>query len=212
MKKSIIIIISAVISLSLYAGCSSGPSCITVVPPTINLTGEKTVIERQIVGDYRELEKDAWSISSVKTTTGKSASQGQISGDPEIVKAVKIRDYLSILLIEQFYNTGDENLFDASLMLNEKVNLEEYSTIDLDVLNEEETGESFMLFYEGIFLTIDGKKNNNHHHLKIIVRNEKEVKKINKKLNRSRQILEVDEVTLGKKYYDGLYQRSHFKV
>ncbi len=124
----------------------------------------------------------------------------------------KIRDYLSILLIEQFYNTGDENLFDASLMLNEKVNLEEYSTIDLDVLNEEETGESFMLFYEGIFLTIDGKKNNNHHHLKIIVRNEKEVKKINKKLNRSRQILEVDEVTLGKKYYDGLYQRSHFKV
>jgi len=122
----------------------------------------------------------------------------------------KIRDYLSNLLIEQFYNTGDENLFDTSLMLNEKVNLEEYSTIDLDSLNEEETGESFMLFYEGIFITIDGTRNSNHHHLKIIVRNEKEVKKINKKLNRSRQILEVDEVTLGKKYYEGLCQRSHF--
>ena len=124
----------------------------------------------------------------------------------------KIRDYLSNLLIEQFYNTGDENLFDASLMLNEKVNLEEYSTIDLDALNEEKMGDSFMLFYQGIFLTIDGNKNNNHHHLKIIVRNEKEVKKINKKLNRSRQILEVDEVTLGKKYYEGLCQRSHFKI
>lgn len=99
MKKSIIITISAIIFLSLYTGCSSGPSCITVVPPTINLTGEKTVIERQIVGDYRELEKDAWSISSVKTTTGKNASQGQISGDPEIVKAVKIRDYLSDKLL-----------------------------------------------------------------------------------------------------------------
>lgn len=94
MKKSIIIIISGIIFISIYTGCSSGPSCITVVPPTISLTGEKTVIERQIVGDYRELEKDAWSISSVKTTTGRSASQGQISGDPEIVRAVKIRDYI----------------------------------------------------------------------------------------------------------------------
>ena len=95
MNKNIIIIISAIILVSLYTGCSSVPSCITVVPPTINLTGEKTVIERQIIGDYRELEEDAWSISSVKTTTGRSASQGQISGDPEIVKAVKIRDYIS---------------------------------------------------------------------------------------------------------------------
>lgn len=41
----------------------------------------------------------------------------------------KIRDYLSNLLIEQFYNTRDETLFDASLILNEKVNLEEYFTI-----------------------------------------------------------------------------------
>lgn len=95
MNKNIIIIISAIILVSFYTGCSSVPSCITVVPPTISLTGEKTVIERQIIGDYRELEKDAWSISSVKTTTGRSASQGQISGDPEIVKAVKIRDYIS---------------------------------------------------------------------------------------------------------------------
>ncbi len=95
MNKNIIIIISAIILVSLYTGCSSVPSCITVVPPTINLTGEKTVIERQIIGDYRELEEDAWSISSVKTTTGRSASQRQISGDPEIVKAVKIRDYIS---------------------------------------------------------------------------------------------------------------------
>lgn len=99
MKKNIIIIISAIILISIYTGCSSVPSCITVVPPAISLTGEKTVIERQIVGDYRELEKDAWTISSVKTTTGRSASQGQISGDPEIVKAVKIRDYISDKLI-----------------------------------------------------------------------------------------------------------------
>ena len=28
------------------------------------MTGQKTVIERQIVGDYRELEKDAWIIAN----------------------------------------------------------------------------------------------------------------------------------------------------
>lgn len=123
----------------------------------------------------------------------------------------KIKSRLSHLLIEQFYNTGDENLFDASLMMNEDVYLEEYSTINPDVLQgDSEREEPIRIFYNGIFLTLEKGRDNNRHHFRIIVRNEKEVKTINRKLNRSRQILEIDEVTLGKKYYDGLCQRSHF--
>ncbi len=92
MKKIIILLFSGLI---IYAatGCKSTPSCLTVVPPDINLTGEKTVIERQIVGDYREIEKDAWIVSSVKTTTGRQTSDITVTGSPELQKALKIRDY-----------------------------------------------------------------------------------------------------------------------
>jgi len=89
----------AVILLSLVCysltGCKSTPSCLTVVPPEINLTGEKTVIERQIVGDYMELEKDAWTVSSIRTTVGRTEGGAQGSGDPEIIKAIKVREFHS---------------------------------------------------------------------------------------------------------------------
>jgi len=89
------IIITAVAAAIITAGCSSTPSCINIVPPDVNLTGEKTVIERQIVGDYMELEKDAWTVSSVKTTVGRKNVSGKISGDPELFKYMKVREFHS---------------------------------------------------------------------------------------------------------------------
>ena len=75
-------------------GCATSgiPSCLEISPPEISMTGEKTVIERQIVGDYRELEKDAWIISSVKTNSGKG--KGIYEKDKVLFKAMKIRDDL----------------------------------------------------------------------------------------------------------------------
>ncbi|MBP7584607.1 MAG: DUF1318 domain-containing protein [Spirochaetes bacterium] len=75
---------------ALAAGCSSMsniPSCCWIAPPEISLTGQKTVIERQIVGDYRELEKDAWVVSSVKTNM--AGTKG--SRDDEIFAAFRKR-------------------------------------------------------------------------------------------------------------------------
>ena len=62
-------LVITILLIPLYSltGCSSGPSCITVTPPKVNMTTEKTAIERQIIGEYRELEKDAWAISSART-------------------------------------------------------------------------------------------------------------------------------------------------
>jgi len=79
-------------------GCSGTdrviPSCCLISPPNIYMTGEKTVIERQIVGDYRELEKDAWIISSVSS----NVQRGKISpvvagGDKDLLLALKIREF-----------------------------------------------------------------------------------------------------------------------
>jgi len=87
--RLIFLIISILSLSSFFASCKSTPSCLTVVPPEINLTGEKTVIERQIVGDYKELEKDAWIISSVNKNT---SSAGQSSANTTIIEAIKKRE------------------------------------------------------------------------------------------------------------------------
>ena len=99
------IIIAAAAAALIVTGCSSTPSCINIVPPDVNLTGEKTVIERQIVGDYMELEKDAWTISSVKTTVGRKNVSGKMSGDPELFKYMKVREYHSDK-IKEYKNEG----------------------------------------------------------------------------------------------------------
>ncbi len=95
MNKTVLAVLLLAISIYNLTGCKSTPSCLTVVPPEINLTGEKTVIERQIVGDYMELEKDAWTVSSVRTTVAKKDGGAQGSGDPEIIKSIKVREFHS---------------------------------------------------------------------------------------------------------------------
>ncbi len=90
MYRALFIIVPGMF-LALLAGCSSTseiPSCCWIAPPDINLTGQKTVIERQIVGEYRELEKEAWVVSSVKT--GISSKGG--ARDEEIFQAFRTRD------------------------------------------------------------------------------------------------------------------------
>lgn len=96
MQKTAIITICVTALSMLLKGCSSMPSCCVISPPRIHLTGEKTVIERQIVGDYRELEEDAWVISSMKTTVASAEGLSSTSAaDSETLRAMKIREYNS---------------------------------------------------------------------------------------------------------------------
>jgi uncharacterized protein YdbL (DUF1318 family) len=88
----IILIISSITYT--FIGCSSIPSCCVIAPPKIHMTGGKTVIERQIVGDFKELEDNSWIISSVKTT-GQNSEGAALdrTGDIELFKAMKIRNF-----------------------------------------------------------------------------------------------------------------------
>ncbi len=89
MKRQAIFIAVIFSGAAIAASCASSkvPSCIEVAPPDIHLTGNKTVIERQIVGDYRELEKDAWVVSSVRTNISAGAA-----GDRELYGALAKRE------------------------------------------------------------------------------------------------------------------------
>jgi len=43
-------------------------SC-SVKAPEVNITGEKTALENQVIGTYREIEQDAWTLASVRSAT-----------------------------------------------------------------------------------------------------------------------------------------------
>ncbi|MCU0821699.1 MAG: YdbL family protein [Spirochaetes bacterium] len=84
--------------LSMFSGCKSGessrPACCLFIPPPITMTGEKTAIEKQIIGDYRELEKDAWIVSSVNTNVNRGDEKsGAAGGDMILLKAMKVREF-----------------------------------------------------------------------------------------------------------------------
>ncbi|MCL1911005.1 MAG: YdbL family protein [Leptospirales bacterium] len=75
-------------------------ACITIVPPKISMTGEKTVIERQITGEYMELESDAWVVSSIKTLSGEGLAEISVDGyDEELINAISIRNFHSDKII-----------------------------------------------------------------------------------------------------------------
>jgi len=60
--------------------------CCSIVIPQISLTGNKTAIEKQILGDSTELEKDVWMISSAKSVAIKKAKD---AGTKENIQKIK---------------------------------------------------------------------------------------------------------------------------
>ncbi len=127
----------------------------------------------------------------------------------------RIRSIISRLLIEQYYNTGDDEMFDRAMSLDESVELDQTSLLDMkefDIAHGREQAPGMVVFYNGLFIDLNdfGVRNEYRPHLKILIRDTETVEKINRKINRSRKLLEIDEITLGKKYYDGLCVRSHY--
>jgi len=100
------ILFITLITALFFVSCSSGPSCITITTPKIRLTGDKTAIENQIVGEYREVEKDTWLISSVNNSIQNShSSKDSKIGDKTLLLNMKIRE-LHESEIKKYKNEG----------------------------------------------------------------------------------------------------------
>ena len=56
------IIMAGLLVIFIIASCS-------VKAPEVNITGEKTALENQVIGTYREIEQDAWTLASVRSAT-----------------------------------------------------------------------------------------------------------------------------------------------
>jgi uncharacterized protein YdbL (DUF1318 family) len=86
-NNALLFILITAVTVSMFCGC-------TISQPKIELTGEKSVIERQVIGDYRELEKDAWIVSSVKTSVQRQAGERyEVPEDEDLYRALKMREY-----------------------------------------------------------------------------------------------------------------------
>jgi len=97
--KHIVAIALAIVAGIIYsqARCSSSsclkgvPSCIEIHPPAIHITGEKTALERQLIGEYREIEKDAWVTSTVMVPS-KGERRAMVAVDETMLQAIKLRE------------------------------------------------------------------------------------------------------------------------
>jgi uncharacterized protein YdbL (DUF1318 family) len=105
MKKNMVAIalVCIVCIVIVMSGCTSSgciqdmPSCLEIYPPAINITGEKTALERQLIGEYHELEQDAWVTSTVMTPS-KGNRKAVINADEELMNAIQIRELNSDII------------------------------------------------------------------------------------------------------------------
>lgn len=110
MKRSKLFLTAIAVFALLLSGCGTAsqyiPSCCVISIPTPQLTGAKTSIERQIVGEYRELEDDAWAVSSVKTNVQKGEGTSRApENDTALFKGMKIRQS-HIKIIRKYKDEG----------------------------------------------------------------------------------------------------------
>lgn len=62
-----------------------------VSPPAVKLTGSQTLVENQVIGEYREIESDSWAVSSAKTGVQRQKGSS-VAGDEVLFGAMKIRE------------------------------------------------------------------------------------------------------------------------
>ena len=62
-----------------------------VSPPTVRLTSTPTIVENQVIGEYREIESDSWAVSSAKTGVQRQKGSS-VAGDEVLFGAMKIRE------------------------------------------------------------------------------------------------------------------------
>jgi len=64
----------------------------SVKAPEVNITGEKTALENQVIGTYQQIEDDVWTLTSVRSTD--SANKPEVSAEKKrVLEAVQGRKF-----------------------------------------------------------------------------------------------------------------------
>ncbi|MCB1146972.1 MAG: hypothetical protein KDK38_09230 [Leptospiraceae bacterium] len=73
-------------------------SCCSIVIPPVTLTGNKTAMEKQIIGEKAELEKDVWMIASARTTSRNDLAELSEEQQESIVKENNLTNKALVLM------------------------------------------------------------------------------------------------------------------
>jgi len=65
----------------------------SVKAPEVKVTGEKTALENQVIGTYQEIEQDAWTVASVRSTAPGKQQPKMSKEKKEVFEAVQGRKF-----------------------------------------------------------------------------------------------------------------------
>ncbi len=135
MKKSIVLVL-----LVFVMSCS-------VKTPDIEITGEKTVLERQVLGTYKDIESEAYVIASTRAfDTEKTATMS--SQKQEVLEAVQNRKFNKddVNEFKRDHVIGENNRGFLQVLPNEKYNRDEQYRQLVDQIVEEENHDREVIY------------------------------------------------------------------
>jgi len=76
----------------------------SIKAPEVNITGEKTALENQVIGTYQQIEEDVWTLTSVRSTNSTTKPQMSVE-KKKVLEAVQGRKFNKDD-IEEFLENG----------------------------------------------------------------------------------------------------------
>jgi len=120
---------SVIKALMIFLILAASSCILTIKPPKMTITGERSIVESNIIGQYGEIEKDAWAIASVKTSL--QSADGVVRttvSDPQMFQAMKVMEFHSdeIRVLKTKGVLGENNLGYIQYLAENSAAIEEY--------------------------------------------------------------------------------------
>ncbi len=77
----------------------------SIKAPEVNITGEKTALENQVIGTYQQIEEDVWTLTSVRSTNSAKKKSNMSAKKKQVLQAVQGRKFNKDD-IEEFLENG----------------------------------------------------------------------------------------------------------
>lgn len=157
-------ILMAYALISMVTGCA-------IKAPEVHITGEKTALEREVVGTYHEMEEDTWMIASTRSTKG----EGDVKISPEkkkVFEALREQKFNKDD-IEEFKKEGyigEDNQGLIQVRPSEKIKSDSELTNLIQAIVQEENRDREIIMGRVIELNDSLKKSNRQEILNIFAR------------------------------------------
>ncbi len=130
MKKNIYFLFFLLPILIFYR-CGKSRSCCVINLPPVTITSERTSLENQILGSYKEIRRDVWIVSSAKTVEGVSITSTSNTNilnkdlliNKKVIDAVQTLEFDKELVnkYKKYGYIGENNRGFLSYIINDKV-------------------------------------------------------------------------------------------